>query len=386
MRRRRFLRGCCRAVSGSCFISFAGGIHGNRKSVGLRENVEDETLIAYLGRIIPKLMEENRVPGVSLAVIRDAKLFWRRGFGVKDRVSMEPVDNDTVFEAASVSKTVFAYAVLKLCEKGVIDLDTALTSFAAKPFLVGDPRLELITARRVLSHTAGFQDWRSSAEPLKIHFTPGEKWLYSGEGYSYLQSVVTQLTGHVNPKDCARYEADLEVCATDIDSYLKANLLAPFGMKASGYVWDKTLEKHAARPHDAEGRPLTKAKPKAADAARYAAAGGLHTTPSDYAKFLIEVISPKKTDEFRLNALSLKQMVQPQIKVDDKHSWALGWEVYHGPKGDLILHGGNQSGFHAFAVASAERKSGMVIMTNGDAGWKLNNQVVEHVMEHYLIG
>ena len=361
-------------------------MQGVRQSAGLKDSAPGETSIADLEKLIPKLMEENRVPGVSIALIKDANVVWRRGFGVKDRESQEPVDNDTVFEAASVSKTVFAYVALKLCERGVIGLDTPLTKYAARPFLEGDARLELITARRVLSHTTGFQDWRSGAEPLKIHFTPGERYAYSGEGYFYLQSVMTQLTGHVSATDSARYEADLEVFATDIASYLKANLLEPFGMTSSGYVWSDTFEKHAARPHDAEGKPLTKAKPTSTDAARYAAAGGLHTTPTDYARFLIEVINPKRSDAFRLNAESLKEMVRPQVKVDDSHSWALGWEIYHGPKGDQILHGGNQKGFHAFAVASVEQKSGVVIMTNGDNGWKLNTRVVEQVVERSLGG
>ena len=84
---------------------------------------------------------------------------------------------------------------MKLCEKGVMDLDTPLTKYTSERFLEGDPRLDLITARHVLSHTSGFQNWRSEKEPLKIHFKPGEKWSYSGEGYSYLQSVVTHLIG-----------------------------------------------------------------------------------------------------------------------------------------------------------------------------------------------
>lgn len=343
-------------------------------------------LIADLENQIPKWMQEGKVPGVSIAVIKDAKLAWRGGFGFADSASREPVDVNTVFEAASVSKTVFAYAVLKLCEKGVLGLDTPLTRSAARPFLEGDPRLEFITARRVLSHTTGFQDWRSGAAPLKIHFTPGEKYSYSGEGYSYLQSVVTQLTGHVNPQDCAKFEADLEVCATDIDDYLKANLLVPFGMRSSGYVWNDVFEHHAARPHDAEGKPMKKAKPNATAAARYAAAGGLHTTPTDYAKFLIEVLNPKPSDAFRLKADIRSEMVRPQVKVDDTHSWALGWQICHTKHGDLIQHGGNQKGFHALAAASIERKSGFIIMTNGDSGWKLNNQVFEQFMERYLAG
>ena len=188
-------------------------------------------------------MQEAKVPGLSIAIIKGAKLGWRRGFGVKDNASKEPVDNDTMFEAASMSKPVFAYVVMKLCEKGVMNLDTPLTRYTSERFLEGDPRLDLITARHVLSHTSGFQNWRSEKEPLKIHFTPGEKFLYSGEGYSYLQSVVTQLTGHVNLKDCARYEAGLEVCATDIEAYMKANLFAPFQMASSGYVWNDTVRK-----------------------------------------------------------------------------------------------------------------------------------------------
>jgi len=83
-----------------------------------------------------------------------------------------------MFEAASMSKPLFAYAVMKLCEKGVMNLDTPLTKYTPERFLKGDPRLDFITARHVLSHTSGFQNWRSEKEALKIHFTPGEKYLY----------------------------------------------------------------------------------------------------------------------------------------------------------------------------------------------------------------
>lgn len=385
MHRRDFVAWSGLAALGAGLLPLTGCVQTQPKVFRTRnEAASEHAFVAELETLIPKLMAEHRVPGVSMVIIRDAKVHWRRCFGMADSVSKVPVDHDTVFEAASVSKTVFAYAVLKLCERGVIGLDTPLTRYAAGSFLEGDPRMDLITARHVLAHTTGFQDWRSGADPLKIHFRPGERYGYSGEGYFYLQSVVTHLTGHLDRTDCAKYEADLEVCATDIDTFLKANLLVPFGMTSSGYVWKDTFEKHAARPHDAEGRPLNKAKPKATDAARYASAGGLHTTPTDYARFLIEVINPKPGDAFRLNRESLKEMVRPQVKVDDSHSWALGWEIYHGPKGDQILHGGNQTGFHAFAAASIERKSGVVIMTNGDSGWKLNNQVVELLMERYL--
>ena len=315
-------------------------------------------------------MKEARVPGLSIAIIRDAKLFWRRGFGAKDNASMEPVDNDTVFEAASTSKPVFAYVVMKLCEKGVMDLDTPLTQYTSERFLEDDPRLELITARHVLSHTSGLPNFRSAEEPLKIQFTPGKKWSYSGEGYSYLQSVVTRLTGsQVNPKDCARFEAGVEVCATEpsIDTYMKANVLVPFGMTSSGYLWDEIMESHMARGHDEKGKPSgISRKPTGPSVARYGMVGGLCTTPTDYAKFVMEIINPKPSDAFRLNKDYLAEMLRPQVKRNTESSWALGWEINHTQNGDFLRHGGGNPGFACFVAASMERKSGYVIMTNAE--------------------
>ena len=358
MRRKEFLVESARAALGLSLLPLLTRAQGNQRFAGLKNGAPSETLIADFERLIPKLMEEAIVPGLSIALIKDAKLFWRRGFGVRDSASREPVDTETVFEAASVSKTVFAYAVMKLCEKGVIGLDTSLTRYAPKPFLEGDPRLALITARHVLSHTSGFQNWRSDKEPLKIHFTPGERHMYSGEGYSYLQSVVTHLTGQ------------------PIEQYMKANLFSPFGMTVSGYAWNDTFEKRMARPHDQKGKPLDNNKPGATDIARYAAAGELRTTPTDYAKFLIEVIDPKESDAFRLNEKSRREMLRPQVKVGDSSSWALGWQIQHSEKGDLIMHGGDNRGFHAFVGASAERKYGFVIMTNGENGNQVNMKLV----------
>ena len=153
----------------------------------LKANQNDNALLLVdVEKLIPRLMTEFKVPGLSAAIIRDGKLIWNKAFGVKNNVSKEPVDTATVFETASVSKTVFAYAVMKLCEKGTLALDEPLNRYLPKPFLEGDPRLGLITARHVLSHQSGFQDWRTSEVPLKINFNPGTDFMYSGEGYNCL--------------------------------------------------------------------------------------------------------------------------------------------------------------------------------------------------------
>jgi CubicO group peptidase (beta-lactamase class C family) len=370
LRRREFLVETSRAALSFSLLPLVALAQGNQKSVEFKDALPLGTLTANLEKQIPKLMKEAIVPGLSIAIIKDAKLLWRRGFGVKDSASKEPVDIDTVFEAASMSKPVFAYAVMKLCEKGVIDLDTALIKYTSERFLQGDPRLELITARHVLSHTSGFQNWRSEKEPLKIHFTPGEKYLYSGEGYSYLQSVMTHLTGQ------------------PIEPYMKTNLFMPFGMASSGYVWNDMFEKRMARPHDQKGKPTENNKATATHVARYGAAGELRTTPTDYAKFMIEVMDPKQSDAFRLNRDSVKEMLRPHVKIEGGQypaSWALGWQIFHNKNRDFIYHGGDNDGFHCCAVASVEGKSGFVVMTNGENGPEfLKNLIMGNLMQEFL--
>jgi CubicO group peptidase (beta-lactamase class C family) len=370
MRRREFLNAGRRAALGFSLLPLMSCSRGNPKSGESTVAVSSSTLISELEKRIPKLMEEHRVPGLSLALIKDAKLLWRRGFGVKDSASKEPVDDNTVFEAASMSKPVFAYAVMKLHEIGVIDLDAPLTRYTSERLLKGDPRLDLVTARRVLSHTSGLQNWRSDSEPLKIHFTPGEKHLYSGEGYSYLQSVVTHLTGQ------------------PIDQYMRANLFVPFEMTSSGYVWNDLFERNSARPHDRSGKPANKKKPTAEGAARYAAAGELHTTAADYAKFLMEVVDPKASDAFRLTKNTLSEMVRPHVKVDGEppSSWALGWQIFHDEKRNFIAHGGDNEGFHCFTAASMDSKSAYAVMTNGENGADLLKTLMTESLNAFLAG
>jgi CubicO group peptidase (beta-lactamase class C family) len=152
-----------------------------------------------------------------------------------------------------------------------------------------------------------------------------------------------------------------------IEDYMQTNVFGPFGMTSSGYVWREQFERNTATPHDREGFPMVKKKPTPADAARYASAGDLHTTAADYARFLIEVVDPKPRDEFRLGPESLAQMFRPQVAVGDAYGteWALGWRI---PRQGIIAHGGDNEGFHCWAVASTISKSGFVIMTNGDRG------------------
>jgi CubicO group peptidase (beta-lactamase class C family) len=323
-------------------------------------------LTAWLESGIPRLLTSTRVPALSIALVNEGHIAWARGFGVTNSVSGTPVDADTVFEAGSVSKTVFAYVVMKLAEKGTLDLDRPLTRYVSERWVEDDARLGQITARHILSHTGGFQNWRSDKEPIRIQFPPGERWEYSGEGYSYLQLVVSHLTGRVDAAHCETMADGLTVCPTELDDYLRTNLLRPFGMISSGLLLDPALSDTAADGHGEDGRPLNRPRPTPTTAARYGAAGNLLTTAPDYARFLIEVIDPKPQDEFRVSRATRDEMLRPQVKVDDQSSWALGWQILHGPQGDLIAHSGDNPGFKAFALASVDRQSGYVFLMNGD--------------------
>jgi len=139
--------------------------------------------------------EKDGVPGLAIAVIRGGKTIWLHGFGMKEVKTAQPVTAQTVFEAASLSKPVFTYAVLKLVEQGKLGLDVPLTTYLPKPFIAGDERLAKITARLVLSHRTGFPNWPGDDGSVSIYFTPGERFSYSGEGYIYLQRVVEKITG-----------------------------------------------------------------------------------------------------------------------------------------------------------------------------------------------
>jgi CubicO group peptidase (beta-lactamase class C family) len=362
--RRRFVTDACRASFAIALLRSAACRRQNDETAfvsTLPSNIRE-----YLDKRIPELLAQTKVPGLSMAVVTDAALAWRHSYGMANVETGAPVSDDTVFEAGSVSKTVFAYAVLKLCEKGVLSLDAPLTTYSAER-LLEDPRLELITCRRVLSHTTGLPNWRSADTPFRLAFTPGERWSYSGEGYWYLQTVVTHLLGRVDASHCSNFEDGLRVCATDIGDYLKAQVLTPFGMRASGYLWNSDYEKLAAQGHDSDGRMRKpRRRASAIDTARYAAAGGLHTTATEYARFLIEVLDPKPADRFRFSREMRDEMIRPQVKVDAASSWALGWQIFHGKSGDVISHGGDNPGFKAFVVASVPRKAGWVIFMNGD--------------------
>lgn len=366
--RRSFLQSAAVAIGGAVWPAAAGARAAGRAQAPASTPLTAVT--TALAAHIPPWLREAHVPGLSLVLIADGAIAWQRQFGRKSASASGPIDAATMFEAASMSKPAFAYVVMKLCETGVIALDTPLVRYTSNRFIAGDPRLDRITARHVLAHTSGFQNWRSDAAPLAIHFTPGERYMYSGEGYNYLQTVVTERLGQ------------------PFERYMHERLFVPLGMTSSCYVWDDATATRMARPHDRDGRPIDNPRSTPDSVARYGAAGALLTTAADYARFVIAVIDPPPAAAHRLRRDTIADMLRPHVAVDAgpfRSSWALGWQLFHQPRQDVLFHGGNNRGFHCAAVASLGRRTGYVAMTNGDAGPVVLQKILsDDAMQRFL--
>ena len=166
--RRRFLIESGRAALGLGVFSQAACSTSPQPTASPAPSPLAPALIADLEKQVPALMESARVPGMAIALLANGRPAWSRSFGVTNVTSKAPVTGDTLFNAASISKTVFAYAVMKLSERRVLNLDTPLTTYTEDRWLKDDPRFDQITARHVLSHTSGLQNWRSKDDPLQI--------------------------------------------------------------------------------------------------------------------------------------------------------------------------------------------------------------------------
>jgi len=141
-------------------------------------------------------MDSLNIPGLSIAIINNSKVVYRQTFGYANLEKKIPVTNKTIFEGASISKSVFAFFAMKHVEEGKLDLDKPLYEYLPYPDIEYDERYKKITARIVLSHRSGFPNWRENEKDkkLKIKFEPGTAYEYSGEGYQYLAMVLKHKT------------------------------------------------------------------------------------------------------------------------------------------------------------------------------------------------
>src|SRR5258707_133880 len=140
-----------------------------------------------------RLMQEAAVPGIAAAVIEGGRRGQPVHCGLRSATAPELIDEHTIFEGASLTKPVFAHAVLQIADQGCLSLDAPLGRYLPN-YIPHDDRASTITAKHVLSHSTGLPNWRSADFPLRTYFQPGTRFSYSGEGYFYLQKVIEAVT------------------------------------------------------------------------------------------------------------------------------------------------------------------------------------------------
>jgi CubicO group peptidase (beta-lactamase class C family) len=336
-----------------------------------------------LDSFIVAQMARRHVPGLSLAIIQDGRIVDARAYGVADPGGIAPVTTATLFQAGSISKSVSALGALRLVEQGKLPLDadvnTALTTWKvpANAFAAGKP----VTLRGLLSHTAGltvhgFPGYATdvpvptlvqvlngtppaNTAPIRVDTTPGAVWRYSGGGYTVMQQMMIDVTGQRFP------------------DYMRQAVLGPIGMTHS------TFEQPPPAPFAAAtaGGQYADLQPVKGRWHVYPemAAAGLWTTPTDLARFAIEV---QESYAGRSSTVISPAMTRRMLTVE-KNGDGLG--VFLQGTGRMLLfnHGGRDEGFDASLNALAETGQGLVVMINANDNSGMMNRIVGFVAKKY---
>ncbi len=357
--------------------------------------IPSETLVQEL----PRLMRIAGVPGVAIAVVDRGRLAWSRSFGVKNVLTRDPVREDTLFEAASMTKPVFAYVVMRLADEKRLDLDKPLARYRRPANLGIDPNLELITARQVLAHSTGLPNWAS--EPLVTSSAPGSRYTYSGEAFIWLQLVVETIMG------------------MGLGSVMQAKLFDPAGMSHSSFGWDEAIARsvvfgHSEPPEGEQKLPsqptrelgdrllrvaskwrkpiaswtyedsvaaMRETDPKTPPSTHdllVNSAGGLLMTASDYAKFMVLMMDRPGRADWEISDAARRAMLTPQLEVRGRDiSRGLGWELEQSSSGQLFQHSGSNYGiFKTLGVGDARSGRAIVVFTNAANGNALASRIV----------
>ncbi|HEV8166497.1 MAG TPA: serine hydrolase domain-containing protein [Actinomycetota bacterium] len=333
---------------------------------GLAQAVEDAARQA---------LATSRTPGLAVALVHHGQLVWAAGYGLADLATGQPVTATTRFQAASLSKPVTAWGVLRLVESGRIGLDEPIIGHLRRWRPPPSPiDADGLTVRRLLSHTAGLSvhgyvgqpsdrplppiaaslsGETGDSFPVELLEAPGRGWLYSGGGYSLLQLLAEELTG--------RPFAD----------YTQTEVLGPLGMTASSFRWSRTAE--TARPHDADGGPL----PDFTFAEQ--AAAGLVTTAPDLARFVAAALAGRRGEppgRGVLSPASVRLALTAAPATEGR--WGLGYGLGLTPSGDLLAyHEGANRGWRAGLALLPDRRAGIVVLANGDDGSRPIDAVVQ---------
>ncbi|MGN6418648.1 MAG: serine hydrolase [Pseudobacter sp.] len=291
------------------------------------------------------------IPGVSLALIKDGKIVYYKTYGYKNAVTQEKVDSSTLFEAASITKPVFSFAVQRLAERGIIDLDKPLYEYLPYKDIEYDERYKLITGKHVLTHRTGFPNWRwmNKDNKLNIMFTPGTDYNYSGEGFEYLKMVVEKITGK------------------KVEQVLKEEVIEPMGLYHTFFTGNDTLKRVVSNGHY-DRLPTYDPLPDAPGMA-----WSMHTEAKIFTRFMQYMLDQKGLSAATYDSMFTKHSDfkfdpgDPQPRYPSYMGISL--EIRETPYGKSFGHGGNNGDFRCQFEVYKDLKMGYIVFTNANTSY-----------------
>lgn len=350
-----------------------------------------ETLVHIEGRPDPGMsllerMAYYHVPAVSIAVLHYGKLEWAAAYGARS-LDGPPVTPDTLFCAASMTKPITAIAVLKLAQEGKIDLDAPVNSYL-KIWKLPENRYTVghqVTVRELLNHTSGIGTHNgevidtqkgiptllqmlngqkpATIAPVRVEAVPGSKFAYSNGGYLVLQLLIRTVTG------------------MPFAQYVQRTVLSPLHMNHSAFD-DPLTPREAAVAATGYWENGVSGIAPAQFMEPNLAAGGLWTTASDYAKFLIELQREYAGTSHRILTREMaRQMLTPGMGPSKSMRWGLGIRI-GGTAPDLFFEHGGSALFQDESIGYVDG-DGVVILTSGGGGSALADEIARSVANVY---
>lgn len=337
-----------------------------------------QAFVESTDRSVPGALHEYNVPGLAVALIRNGSVVWMKGYGLADAAAAKPVTPDTASNAGSLSKTATAWGVMRLVERGKVDLDQPVDTYLKGWHLPASKfDAKQATVRRVLSHTAGISDhdyhgW-DPASPLppivdslsgktgtgevRVIARPGTGFSYSGADYAIMQLLIESVSG------------------MSFQDYMKAEVFQPLRMRHTEFGLPPFYEQAMALPYGPFGEPLPRL--------RYneLAAAGLTTTLRDLAAFAAAGLKGSHgiaagRGVLKPQTVELMQTPEPHTQWADRDpygpnpQYGFGYTVrpeqFAGKTG--VGHGGSNSGWESLLETIPATGDGIVLMTNSSNG------------------
>lgn len=329
-------------------------------------------------------MKAANVQGLGIVIFNNNEPVYKKTFGYKNATTKEPIKSETNFYGASLSKPVFAVLVMKLVEKGILDLDKPLQKYLPKPIyeykqtkkwhdnyqdLKDDTNYLKITARMCLNHTSGFPNWRwdEPDQKLRVKATPGFRYSYSGEGLVYLQVVLEHLL------------------SKPLEQMMQEYIFTPLKMYNSSYTWLPEFEEDYCLGHNSASEPYEKDKDNDARAA-----STLETTLDDYTLFTKAVLKNQllkesTTKEMFTQQIKIKSIAQfGPLRLRDSTAndeidlgYGLGWVLLKCPNGTGAFKEGHGDGFQHYSILFPQTGIGIIIMSNSDNAESIFKELLE---------